>query len=117
MSPINFDALINEHPESERALRILQKWMRAHSDAQVINPTSLAREVRNIDPVSLASALTLLERIGFLRRVYKVLTPSGVFTDQEFDDPTKIPEKLPDRRENYFDTAEADVIPIFKKVA
>lgn len=117
MSPINFDALIDEHPESKRALLKLKKWMQAHGDAQVIYPTILAREVRDIDPASLASALTLLERIGFLRRVYKVLTPNGVFADQEFDDPTKIPERLPDRWENYFDTAEADVIPIFKKVA
>jgi hypothetical protein len=46
-----------------------------------------------------------------------VLTPSGVYADGEFEDPTKIPEKLPDRRENYFDTAESDVVPIFKKVA
>lgn len=117
MSPINFDALISEHPESKRALRKLEEWLQKHRDVQDINPTVLAREVRDVDPVSLASALTLLVSIGFLRLVYIVLTPSGVYTSQEFDDPTKIPEKLPDRWENYFDTAEADVIPIFKKVA
>jgi hypothetical protein len=117
MSPINFDALIDKYPEREHALRTLEKWMRAHGDAQVINPMTLAKEVRGIDPSDLASALTVLVTVGLLRRVYKVLTPSGVFAEGEFDDPTKIPEKLPDRWEHYFDTADSDVIPVFKKVA
>ena len=117
MSPINFDALVSKHPESTRALRKLEEWLQKHRDAQVINPTTLAREVRGVDAVALAAALTLLVQVGLLRRVYKVLTPSGVFAEGEFDDPTEIPEKLPDRWEHYFDTAESDVVPIFKKVA
>ncbi len=117
MSPINFDALINNYPESKRALRKLEKWMLTHGDVQAINPTTLAREVRGVDAVALANALTLLVKAGLLRRVYKVLTPSGVFAEGEFDDPTKIPERLPDRWEHYFSTAESDVVPIFKKVA
>lgn len=117
MSPINFDALINEYPERKRALRTLQKWLQAHSDAQVINPITLAREVRGIEPSDLASALAVLVKAGSFRLVYKVLTPSGVFAEGEFDDPTKIPEKLPDRWEHYFDTADSDVVPVFKKVA
>jgi hypothetical protein len=117
MSRSNFDALISEHPENKRALRKLADWMRAHGDVRVINPTNLAREIRGVSPVELATALTLLVNVGLLHRVYKVLTPDGVFADEEFDDPTKIPEQLPDRWEHYFDTAESDVVPIFKKVA
>ncbi len=117
MSPINFDALISRNPENKRALRKLEEWMQQHHDDQVINPTTLAGELRGVDAVALANALTLLVKAGFLRRVYKVLTPSGVFAEGEFDDPTKIPERLPDRWEHYFDTAESDVVPIFKKVA
>lgn len=116
MSPINFDALINEHPDIKHALRRLEEWMRT-KDIKVIYPNTLAKEVRDVDALELTTALSLLVTAGYLRRVYKVLTPSGVFAEGEFDDPTKIPEKLPDRWEHYFDTAESDVVPIFKKVA
>ena len=116
MSPITLDVLISEHPEIKRALRRLDEWMRKSKD-NVIYPSTLVKEVRDVDAGELAAALTLLVQAGLLQRVYKVLTPSGVYADGEFEDPTKIPEKLPDRRENYFDTAESDVVPIFKKVA
>jgi len=116
MSRINFDNLINEHPESKRALRELEGWLNQHEDATVLYPSVLARETR-IDPVSLAVTLTLLVKEGVLRRVYKVTTPNGVLADDEFDDPRQIPEQLPDRRQHYFPTAESDVVPVFHKVA
>jgi hypothetical protein len=116
MSQINFEALARQHPEYERALRKLDSWMRRQADLHVINPKSLAKEITGVDEAELAGALTLLQQAGHLRRVYKVLTPSGVITDGEFEDPTKIPERLPDRFENYFDTAEADILPIFRMV-
>lgn len=40
---------------------------------------------------------------------YKVKTPSGVLTDGEWSHIGDIPDRLPDRRERYFDTNEADV--------
>jgi hypothetical protein len=46
-----------------------------------------------------------------------VLTPSGVLAEGEFEDPTKIPEKLADRFNRYFDTSDSDVVPLFKRVA
>lgn len=95
----------------------MEAWINAHPQERVLNPVRLRREIRKPTAADLAIALTLLEKAGLLRRVYKVVTPSGVLTDAEFDDPTKIPEKLPDRFEKYFDTSEADVIPIFRRVA
>jgi hypothetical protein len=117
MSRVNFDALVSEHPESARGLRILEKWMRKHMNERVLNPQTLAREIKAVDAVELATALTLLTKEGILRRVYKVTTPSGVLSDAEFEDPREIPNQLPDRFERYFDTAESDVIPIFQRVA
>jgi hypothetical protein len=114
MSQINFDALASEHPEFKRAWRELEAWMNRHREARVINPRDVAREARDIEPVTLATALTLLVSVGLLRRVYKVTTPSGVLADGEFDDPTKIPPKLPDRFQHYFDTAESDIVPVFR---
>ena len=118
MSPINFEDLAKKHPKHRNALRKLEEWMRRHEDVRVIYPTMLAKEVRGeIDPTALALALALLVKVGLLRRAYKVTTPSGVLADGEFEDPTKIPPKLPDRFERYFDTAESDVVPIFHMVA
>lgn len=117
MSPINFEDLAKKHPEHRDALRELEEWMRRHEGVRVINPKTLAKEVRDVDPTALALALTLLVAVGILRRVYKVTTPSGVLADGEFDDPTQIPPRLPDRFEHYFDTAESDVVPIFRMVA
>lgn len=115
MSPVNLDALVSKHPESERALRLLQAWLNKHPK-KVIYPDELVREVP-VDSKELADALTVLVKEGFLRRVYKVVTPDGVFTDEEFDDPTEIPPRLFDRWEHDFDTAESDVVPVFQMVA
>jgi len=41
---------------------------------------------------------------------YKVKTPSGVLADGEWERIEDIPEKIPDRFEYYFETAEAEII-------
>jgi hypothetical protein len=48
--------------------------------------------------------------------VCKVATPSGVLAEPEFNDPRDIPDKLPDRRERYFETSDADIVPVFRRV-
>lgn len=116
MSRINFGNLISRHRENKRALREIEDWINHHEDANVLYPSVLARET-SLDPVSLAKALNVLVREGVVRRVYKVTTPNGVLTDEEFNDPREIPEQLPDRRNQYFSTAESDVVPIFQMVA
>jgi len=117
MSPINLEPLANQHPDYARALRALQTWIDAHEQERIINPMKVAKDVRDVSTADLAIALTLLLRAGLARRVYKVLTPAGVLADGEFDDPTVIPEKLPDRFEHYFDTSDAEIVPVFRLVA
>ncbi len=114
MSQINFEDLANEHPQLRRVLRKIENWMKGHNAAHLINPATLTKEIRGVDTATLALALTLLVEAGMLQRVYKVTTPSGVLAAGEFDDPTAIPPKLPDRFEHYFDTAESDIIPVFR---
>jgi len=109
--------LAKQNPKYRRALHALEAWINAHPEDAVLNPLKLRRDIRNVDPAELAVALTILVRAGLLRRVYKVLTPSGVLADAEFDDPSAIPEKLPDRFERYFETSDADVVPIFRRTA
>lgn len=121
MSQVNFDALANEHPELRQALRVLQVWMEKNRNIHLIVPRILYREISKVEPEikpeTLARALRVLTREGLLQQVYKVVTPNGVLAEGEFDDPTQIPSRLPDRREKYFDTDDSDVIPVFRTMA
>lgn len=115
MSLISFEDLANKVPRYGDALRALDGWIRAHASVDVINPATLAKELKSFNPLDLAGALGEAEHAGLLERRYKILTPSGVLADNEFEDPTKIPETLPDRFNRYFATADADVIPVFRR--
>ena len=44
--------------------------------------------------------------------VYRVLTPSGVLADGEWMRREDIPARIPDRFNNYFETAEAEIIEV-----
>ncbi|MCA1576047.1 MAG: hypothetical protein LC794_01630 [Acidobacteria bacterium] len=113
---MNIKALAKEHPESREVLRKLESLLKKHRPGSVITPKELARNVP-VDAKALSDALTLLIDAGVLRQVYKVTTPSGVLTEEEFDDPRQIPEQLSDMWEHHFDTAESDIVPVFKRVA
>jgi hypothetical protein len=117
MSLTNFENLAKQYPEYKSILRQLDSWIKEHPSVNTLDPKVLARELHGIDRLLLAKALTMLVNAGQLKRVYKVMTPSGVLADGEFQDPAQIPEKIADRFANYFDTSESDVIPVFKKVA
>lgn len=108
------EELMEAQPEGVRAaLTKLRAWMAAHTDRRLLFPVELAREIRGVEASELATALMLMVKWGLLRKVYKVLTPSGVFVDGEFDDSRSIPLRLPDRREQYFETADAEIVPVF----
>jgi hypothetical protein len=114
---INSELLERENPDYSRALRSVTDWIQMHPTALVIDPKVLARELGDIDTGALGMALVLMVHAGLLRRVFKVLTPSGVMADGEYENIQEIPPTLPDRFERYFDTAESDVVPVFKRVA
>jgi hypothetical protein len=112
MLPTNFDSLTDERPDLAATLRQVARWIREHPDWEILDPRELARTAKQIDPWTLASALHLLVERGFFRQVYMVTTPSGVLADGEFDDPRKIPERLPDRFNRHFETAESDIVAV-----
>ena len=112
MLPTNFDTLAAEYPKVRPALVELRHWIRSHPDWDIIEPRKIAADVREIDTVALAYALHLLVRHGFFRQVYMVETPSGVLADARYEDPGQIPKNLPDRFNRYFETAEADIVPV-----
>ncbi|MGA2716713.1 MAG: hypothetical protein ABSG41_26790 [Bryobacteraceae bacterium] len=92
----------------------MEEWLGAHGRSS-LDPRVLAREWPDVKAEQLASAIQSLVKAGVLEQVFRVLTPNGVLADGEFPDPSEIPEKLPDRSNNYFETAEADIIPVFKR--
>lgn len=113
----NFGTLADKNPELRPAILRLQEWVRYHADWSVLDPRIVTQDLWDVDPFLLSAAFLELVRHGLYRRVYMVLTPSGVLAEGEYEDPLKIPEKVPDRFFNYFPTAEADIVPVFKPVA
>jgi hypothetical protein len=119
MLPINFEPIANQHPEYRNLLGKLERWLaervkRRTAVVPTIDPRDLAKAWPEVDRITLAILLRLLVEAGAYRRVYKVITPSGAMADQDFDDPRSIPSQLPDRFNEYFDTSEADVVPILE---
>jgi hypothetical protein len=114
MLPTNFDFLTVERPDLGPTLHRLRDWVQTHRDWNVLDPRELARSLSDVDSFTLASALALLVESGLLRQVYVVVTPSGVLADGEYDDPRQIPKRVPDRFNHYFDTLEAEIIPVLR---
>jgi hypothetical protein len=113
---MNIEALADKYPKNKRALRKLALLLEQHRLGSVITAKELARNIP-VDAKALSDALAVLINAGVIRQVYKVTTPSGSLTEDEFDDPREIPDQLPDMWEHYFDTAESDIVPVFKRVA
>lgn len=114
MLPTNFDTLANENSDLRPAVKRLKEWVEVHADRSVLDPRVLARDLRDVDPYLLSLLLVGLVKIGLYRRVYMVETPSGVLADREYDDPLKIPERVPDNFYNFFDPMETDIVPVYK---
>src|SRR5215813_11408371 len=103
MSQISFEDLANKRPAYRNVLNALDSWIRAHSQVELIQPKTLAKDLKGFTLVDLAAALIEAVHAGLLEQRYKVLTPSGTLADAEFEDPAAIPDKLPDRFNRYFE--------------
>ena len=90
MSPDNFEHLAKQNPKYKRAIEQLRAWINDHPQERVLNPLNLRKDIGNVSPAELTMALDLLRKEGLLHRVYKVVTPSGVLAERDFDDPIKI---------------------------
>lgn len=112
MLPSNFDTLAAERPDLAPTLTRIAEWVRRHPDWHLLDPRELARQLRDVDSLSLGFALRFLVQRGILRRVYMVATPSGVLAEGEFTDLRQIPAVLKDRFNNSFDTSDAEIVPV-----
>ena len=113
MLPTNFDTLADENSDFRPVLSRLREWVEKHSDWSVLDPRILARDL-HVDPLVLSVVLLELVRMGLYRRVYMVETPSGVLAEGEYDDPRKIPDRVPDRSYHYFNPMDTEIVPVFK---
>ena len=112
MSPNDFDSIADEHPQLRATFAGINRWSQRHGGD--VDPRVLRRDLPDVDPAALALSLHLLVQNGLFRRVYKVVTPSGVLTDADYDDPRDVPEWVPDRFNNYFEITAGDVIPVLR---
>ena len=116
MSPNAFDSLADEYPQLSATFFDIKRWVLQQPDDADLDLRLLRRSLPEMDPTSLALSLHLLVRKGLFRRVYKVVTPSGVLTDGDYDDPRDVPEWVPDRFNNYFEIATGDVVPVLRPI-
>jgi hypothetical protein len=116
MLPTNFDFLANENPELKTAVIRLGEWVRKHKDWNVIDPGAVSREIKDVDPFLLSYTLHLLVVKGLFRQVYMIMTPSGVLADGQYDDPNKIPKRVPNGFDESFDRDDGVIVPILEPV-
>lgn len=117
MLPNNFDFLASDMPELKPAVARLSEWVRQHRDWNIIDPRLVHQEIRDIDPFLLSFVLKELVKRGMFRQVYRILTPSGVFAEGDYDDPNNIPARLPSGFDEYFNRDDGAIVSILKPVA
>lgn len=116
MLPSNYDSLAAKHPELAPVLGRIGAWVRAHADWNLIDPRVLSKDLRDLDVITLARGLQVLVDERVLREVYMVATPdTGVLAEGEFEELDDIPERLSDRWNHSFNTADADIVAVLTK--
>lgn len=116
MSPSNFARLAKAEPRLEATYVELAKWAEKHRSWNLIDPVMLARDIPDVDALSLADALFHAVQHGYFRIKYTVLTPSGVLAHHQYDSPADIPDRMPDRFEDYFNTHEYPIIAVLQSI-
>lgn len=106
------DHFAREYPSLAGAFARIGDWARAHQNVSRIVVRDLSRELSDVDAWLLGEALDILIRRGILAQAYLVKAPSGVESVRVFNDPTEIPTEVPDKLNNYFSTANADILTL-----
>ena len=110
--PNNYARLAGNDPAVAAALERFAEFVASHPKWDSIDFRTVTRAMPDIDPLAMARAIHALVENGVLRQLYSVTTPSGSLTNEKFERPSQIPAKLPDRFNEYFETAEQDVVPV-----
>lgn len=116
MLPNNFEALANKLPEYRSVVLRIGDWARHHSDWNFLDPRVLSRDMRDVDPLRLVLALHELVQAGSYKQVYKVVTPDGVFAENEYETPLDVPSAPRDGFNRPFRIEDGDIVPVFTPV-
>lgn len=114
MSPASFVHLAKTEPRFRSTYKRLQSWVEEHRSWRLLDPGIIAKDIPDVDELTLANALHLAVKHGFFRIKYTVLTPTGNLAYQVFDSPQQIPRRLPDRFEEYFNTREYPIVAVLQ---
>jgi hypothetical protein len=113
MLPLNFAPLASAEPRFAEVTTALDRWIATHKTWKWLVPGIVANDIPSLDVFDLAEALSSAVRNGILRLEYTVLTPSGVLADESYESPAKIPRRMADREENYFETTSLPIVPVY----
>jgi hypothetical protein len=116
MSPTSFVRLAKAEPQFRSTYVHLAQWARRHRGWRLLDPGILAKDIPEVDELTLADALHRAVQHGYFRLKYTVLTPAGNLAYQIYDSPRQIPSRLPDRFEEYFNTREYPIVAVLQPV-
>lgn len=116
MLPTSFETLADSEPELSHALHRLGEWVRQHPDWPFLDPRILSKDIRDVDPFELSLTLNELVSIGVFARVYKVVDPTGTFTEDEWEEIRRIPPRIRDGFNQSFSTDDGDIVPVFRPI-
>ncbi len=82
---------------------------------ETLDPRTLGKVSSSAeDALALAIELANLVEAGKLLVNYRVVTPTGEISNEEFTSPNQIPAKLQDSKAREFNTAYSDIIPVYR---
>lgn len=119
MSPGSFDPSIadgvGEPPDDlVEIVRRIEVWCEDQGD-EYVDPRLLGRDLcHEVPAVDLARALTWMVEAGRLVQVFKVVAPSGVLTEGDYERLEDVPEETVDAFMRRFRTEDTDVIPVLR---
>jgi hypothetical protein len=93
----------------------LVSWISHHSSSRYLDPRNLVQDLRNIPVQKLNRAIDVLIDQGYLVQVYKLIDPgSHTLLSGEYPSPPAVPEKVRDRRDQWIDTDDLEIVPFLK---
>jgi len=89
-------------------------WIQSNPSG-TLDPRTLGKVSSSAaDALALATELANLVETGKLLVNYRVVTPTGEISKEEFSNPNEIPAKLQDAKASEFNTAHSDIIPVYR---
>lgn len=115
MSPINFERLQTELPEYSATWAALRDWFAANWRKRYVELSRLHRALGPVNGTDLVLAIQHMVDRDMLRPAYRVKAPGGYLLEDDFPEPSAIPERLWDRDgSRQIRTSEGDIVSGFR---